>query len=188
MKKTTSVTNNYFLEILPDYISQDKIFEIFSKDRIKHFSQNIKTAFIISSEPVNSQIYLGLINAFNNSGINVLSFYFDTPDVQHVDTLVAAVHDLQNALATGGCLIISYRSALALPMIACLHIFNGKNVDEAMTAVQQIRKDSSGILPLQGHRVFAEVDAVFPLELFGRVVHQRPGRSRRRPGECRRWC
>ena len=146
MKKSKLLTNKLFLEILPDYISQDEISEIFSKSRIKILLQNnIKTAFILSSEPVDSQIYLNMINSFNKSGIKVLSFYFDTPDVRHVDTLWTAVHDLQNALTKGSCVVISYRSRFALPLLACLHIFNGKNVDDAISAITTIHSDSSGI-------------------------------------------
>jgi adenylate cyclase len=143
MKKSKSA-NKLFLEILPDYISQDEISEIFSKNKIKLLLQsNVKTAFILSSEPVDSQIYLTMIQNFNKSGIKVLSFYFDMPDERHVDTLWAAINDLQNTLSMGSSLVISYRSRFALPLIACLHIFNGKNADDAIAAVSNITNNSS---------------------------------------------
>lgn len=143
MKQNNS-SNKLFLEILPDNISFSDISEFFSKNRIKLLKQSgIKTAFILSSEPVDSQIYLSLINIFNKSGIQVLSFYFDTPDAKHVDSLRAAVNDLNISLSRGGCLIISYRSRFSLPLIASLHIFNGKSVDEAISTVQQNKKDST---------------------------------------------
>jgi adenylate cyclase len=146
MKKNMSFTNKLFLENLPDYISQDEISEIFSKSKIKVLRQNnISTALILSSEPVDSQVYLSMIHTFQKSGIKVHSFYFDTPDAQHIDTLWTAVNDLHNALTTGSCVVISYRSRFALPLIACLHILNGNSVEDAITALSSINKDSPGI-------------------------------------------
>jgi adenylate cyclase len=145
MKKNISFTNKLFLEILPYYLSQDEISEIFSKSKIKALRQNnIRTAFILSSEPVDSQIYLAMIHAIQKSGITVHSFYFDTPDVQHLHTLWTAVRDLHAALRSGSCVVISYRSNFALPLIACLHIVNGKNVREAIMAVSSINRDATG--------------------------------------------
>src|SRR4030042_2133087 len=65
------------------------------------------------------------------------------PDERHVDSLWAAINDLQNTLSMGSSLVISYRSRFALPLIACLHIFNGKNADDAIAAVSNITNNSS---------------------------------------------
>ncbi len=143
MKQTNTSLNKLFLEILPDYISQDEIADIFSKSKLKLLARSsVRSACIVSSEPVDAGIYLSMVSIFSKAGIPVKSLYFDTPDVQHVDSLRGAVNDLKNALAKGGCLIISYRTRFALPLIASLHIYNGRSVDEAITAVQQIKKDA----------------------------------------------
>ena len=78
-----------------------------------------------------------------------MSFYFDSPEEKHIDSLKSAVRDLQLALNRGGCLILSYRSRFALAMIASLHIYNGSSVDEAIEAVSRIKK---GAPELQQYR------------------------------------
>ncbi|MBN2159990.1 MAG: HAMP domain-containing protein [Spirochaetes bacterium] len=146
MKHNTTSPNKLFLEILPDYISYTEIGSLFSRERLKLLTQtNIRTVFIIASEPVDSQVYLYLTNTFNRAGIQVLSFYYDRPDVQHINTLRSAVNDLNRSLARGGCLVISYRSRFAVPLIACIHIASGKSVDEAIASVQTIGKGASDL-------------------------------------------
>ncbi len=144
MKKNTPSTNKLFLEILPDFISQGELTNVFSRSKIKLLIQsNVKTAWIVSSEPVDSVIYLTMVNTFSQAGIQVKSFYFDTPDARHIDILRSAVNDLTKAVNAGGCMIISYRTRFALPLIASMHIFNGRSVNEAIAAVQQIKKDAT---------------------------------------------
>jgi adenylate cyclase len=143
MKKNHSSANKLFLEILPEFISQDEISEIFSRSKIKLLTQaGVKSACIVSSEPVDGGIYLSMVGIFSKAGIQAMSLYFDTPDVHHVDSLRGAVHDLKNALSRGGCLIIAYRTRFALPLIAGIHINNGMSVNDAITTVQQIKKDA----------------------------------------------
>jgi len=131
------------LEILPDFISQDEISGIFSRQKLKLLGQSgVRSACIVSSEPVDANIYLSMVSIFTKAGIQVMSLYFDTPDVQHVGALRSAVSDLRKALAKGGCLIISYRTTFALPLVASLHIQNGRSVNDAIAAVQRIKKDA----------------------------------------------
>jgi adenylate cyclase len=145
--KQTMIQNKIFLEFLSDSISRNQVSDYFSRERIKQFKQkNIKTCIVISSEPVDSQVYLSLIDNFSKSGIKVLSFYFDTPYVNNIDTLRSAVIDFKNALARGGCLVISYRTRFALTFLASYHILNGKSVDEAIKSVLEVKKDSPEIL------------------------------------------
>lgn len=150
MNQNVKITNKLFLEVLPDSLTQFEIPEIFSKDRLKLLKQNgLTTAFIISSEPVDPQAYLVLIQILKKAGMQVMSFYFDSPEEKHIDSLKSAVRDLQLALNRGGCLILSYRSRFALAMIASLHIYNGSTVDEAIEAVSRIKK---GAPELQQYR------------------------------------
>ena len=150
MNQDTNITNKLFLEVLPDSVTQHEISGIFSKDRLRLLKQNgLNTAFIISSEPVDPQAYLVLIQILKKSGMQVLSFYFDSPEDKHVESLKSAVHDLQQSLNRGGCLILSYRTRFALAMIASLHIYNGSTVDEAIAAVSHIKK---GAPELQQYR------------------------------------
>ncbi len=150
MNQNVKITNKLFLEVLPDSLTQFEIPEIFSKDRLKLLKQNgLTTAFIISSEPVDPQAYLVLIQILKKAGMQVMSFYFDSPEEKHIDSLKSAVRDLQLALNRGGCLILSYRSRFALAMIASLHIYNGSSVDEAIEAVSRIKK---GAPELQQYR------------------------------------
>ncbi len=143
MNTNTDITNKLFLEVLPDSVNQFEVSEIFSKDRLRLLKQNgLNTAFIISSEPVDPQAYLVLIQILKKAGMQVLSLYFDSPEDKHVDSLKSAVRDLQQALNRGGCLILSYRSRFALAMIASLHIYNGSSVDEAIAAVSRIKKNA----------------------------------------------
>jgi adenylate cyclase len=143
MKQKNISSSKLFLEILPDFISQEEISGIFSRQKLKLLGQSgVKSACIVSSEPVDATIYLSMVSTFTRAGIQVMSLYFDTPDVQHVGALRSAVNDLRNALAKGGCLIISYRTKFALPLIASMHIQNGRSVDDAIAAVQQIKKDA----------------------------------------------
>lgn len=144
MDRNVNTTNKLFLEVLPDSVNQLEISSIFSRDRLKLLKQNgLNAAFIISSEPVDPQAYLVLIQILKKAGMQVISFYFDSPEDRHIDSLKSAVHDLQQALNRGGCLIISYRSRFALAMIASLHIYNGSSVDDAIAAVSRIKKGST---------------------------------------------
>ncbi len=143
MKQNSSSSNKLLLEILPDYISQNEIINLFSKSKLKLFSQSrVASACIISSEPVDARIYQSLVSIFSSAGIKVMSLYFDTLDAHHVDSLRSAARDIHNALSRGGCLIVSYRTRFALPVIASLYIYNGRRVDEAIAAVRQIKKDA----------------------------------------------
>ncbi len=143
MKQQSTSNNKLFLELLPDFISQDQIKEVFSGSKIKHLIENgVTTACVVSSEPVDAKIYLSMVNAITMSGIKVMSLYFDTPDVQHINVLKTAVKDLNNALSRGGCLIISYRTRFALPLIACIHIANGRSVNDALETVRKIKKNA----------------------------------------------
>lgn len=144
MKQKENSSNKLFLEILPDFISQDEVSEIFSRSKIKLLNQaGVTSACIVSSEPVDAKIYLSITGIFSKAGIQVMSLYFDTPDAQHVDLLRGAVLDLKKRLAHGGCLIISYRTRFALPLIASIHIAGGLSVHEAINTVQKIKKDST---------------------------------------------
>ena len=143
MKHANSSSSKLFLEILPDFISQNEISGIFSRQKMKLLGQSgVRSACIVSSEPVDATIYLSMVSIFTKSGIQVMSLYFDTPDVHHVGALRSAVNDLQKALARGGCLIISYRTKFSLPLIASLHIQSGRTIDDAIAAVRQIKKDA----------------------------------------------
>ncbi len=133
-------TNKIFIEFLSRNITQDQVSEYFTRDKIKQLKQNkIKTTIVISSEPVDSKIYLELINSFSKTGIKVLSLYFDAPDV---GTLRNAVVDFKSSLETGACLIISYRTRFALPFLAGYYIYTGRSVQEAIDAVSGIKRDA----------------------------------------------
>jgi len=143
MKKNMA-NNKIFIEFLSDNISQDQLFDYFSKEKIKLFKQNrIKTTIIISSEPVDSQAYLSIINNFSRAGIRVLSLYFNPDDLQHIDILKGAIVDFDNSLKSGACLLVSYRTKFTLPFLASYHIYKGKTVPEAVASVRNIKRDSS---------------------------------------------
>ncbi|MBP7735894.1 MAG: HAMP domain-containing protein [Spirochaetes bacterium] len=151
MKPKTTSNNKLFLEILPDFVTDGQIREALSGSKSKLLIENgVKTACIVSSEPVDAKIYLSMVNALTRSGIQVMSLYFDTPDAQHVNVLKAAVKDLKKALAGGGCLIISYRTRFALPLIACIHIANGRSVNDAIETVRKIKKDAEELNTYKG--------------------------------------
>lgn len=180
MKQNPAATNKLFLEILPDYISQEELLDVFSKSKLKKLIQgNIKTAFIVSSEPVESRIYLTMVNAFSTSGIQVMSFYFNELDLHIYDPLYSAVSELKKMMQIGGCLIVSYRSRLALPLIAGLHIQNGSSADEAIAAVTRIKNDASGLLEYRN--VLARIQET-SLRPAGDARHIRDAIMIERPG------
>src|SRR3990172_8238435 len=146
MGKKIKAQSKLLLEILPDSVSPEDIPEIFPRSKFQYFKKNsIKTAFIVSSELVDSQIYHAIVGVFNNNGLAVLGFYLDSFDESRFDTLRGAVQDLKKSLARGGCMVISYKSKHALSFIASLYVYNGKAPDEAAAHVRKIKRDDSGI-------------------------------------------
>ncbi len=140
-----------FLDILPDYLTSGEMPELFSKKRLKLLKHNnVRTAFIISSEPVDPEIYLSLVRVFNSAGIKNASYYFESGNVDHLESLRTAVSDLACALDRGGCLVISYRTRFALPLIAALHISRGSDIDEAISAVRGKKKNASDLHDFRG--------------------------------------
>ena len=146
MKKKMKNQNKLLLEILPDTISDREVPAFFSKEKLKLLKQNgIRASFIISSEPVDAKAYFFLMNILKKFGMQVYSFYFDAPDEQQIESLRTAVYDLQKALSSSGCIIISYRSRFALALIAGLYLVVGRSVDTAIAAVQGMKKDSADL-------------------------------------------
>ncbi len=170
MKQKTPSNNKLYLEILPDYISQDQINEVLSGSKIKHLIENgVRTACVVSSEPVDAKIYLSMVNAITKSGIQVMSLYFDTPEVRYINVLKTAVNDLKNALSKGGCLIISYRSRFALPLIACIHIANGRSVNDALETVRKIKKNAEELNTYKSLLEAFKVDYLKPVDDGGQI-------------------
>jgi adenylate cyclase len=145
METNNSPTSRLLLEILPDFAHRKDIREIFPQSKFLYLKKNnIRTACIVSSEPIDSRFYRAIVGAFNRNGITVLSFYLNTLDESGLDTLLGAVQELKKSLSRGGCMVLSYKSRHALTLIAALYVYNGTTPGVAAARVGKIKKDGPG--------------------------------------------
>lgn len=132
-----------FLDILPDNCSVEDIPGVLSKKRITLLkSHNVKTAFFVTSEPVDPEFYRSLLGTLKKAGIQTRGYYFEPGGEDILEVLRAATNDLMTSLKKGGSLVVSYRSRFALPLIASLHIAGGSGIDDAINAVRRIKNDA----------------------------------------------
>jgi len=136
--------NKILFEIIRDDITERGISQRFSEDRISALAQqNIKTAYVVTSEPVVKGVYLTLVNILKSAGIRVLGFYFNPTEDESLESLCAAVHDCIQSRAEGGCLIISHRSTFAPIFMAAIQVAAGLTVEHAISTTAGILKNHS---------------------------------------------
>ncbi len=153
-----------FLDILPDNSSVHDIPGIISKKRLHIFKQhNVKRAFFIASVPVDPDFYRSLTGTLKQAGIQTKGYYFEPGSDDIIGAVRSATADLQESLEEGGSLIISFRSRFALPLIASLHIAGGSGIDDAMKAVQRMKRDAGDLAEFRGMLQSFKNSLVVPL-------------------------
>ncbi len=110
----------------------------FPPDRISDHAEagslhnfNISTVFILSSSPVKSDIYRGLLGSYINEGLPVSSFHIECLDHRNFNSVRAALVEIAACLARSNGLLVSYGNSCAAGLLQCLQIHAGMSAAEA---------------------------------------------------------
>jgi len=109
------------------------------KKRIERIrSEEVRGVFIITPRVADSYAYLRVVSAFERSGFPVRSIYLNslTPDI--FKYIHRAVGNVISQFREGSCMIASYGSNYTAAFIACIFIYAGKSIDEAVARVEAI--------------------------------------------------
>ncbi len=98
----------------------------------------IKTIFVFSSEPVDHEAFLQLINRYKYAGFDVKLNHLDTLGPEQIPAVHTIVEDIYTAFKHGGCLMISYGRSFALTIISCFYISRGKDPKDAIESVRKL--------------------------------------------------
>lgn len=118
--------------VLGDFISRQKIGRL--------LDHQVSTIFLISSDIVESETYLGLVHAYREAGFTVHTIHLDSLEAGRPDIMLKAVEKIDRAFATGNCYILSYGKSYALTIITCFYMFTGKTAEESKRSIGDIRK------------------------------------------------
>ena len=102
--------------------------------KLKH--NDIQTVFIISSEPVDPDIYLKLINEYSRNDFEIKSIHIDTLDEENLPVVRYQVENILSSLSQGGCLLVSYGNSHALTILGCFFLLTGKGLREARESAE----------------------------------------------------
>ncbi len=131
------------IEFLPDMGSNAPPFHGISDERIKKLQHNnIRTIFLISSEPVDPAAYIKIINDFARNGFEIKSIHLDSLDPDNFPVLKYQVENIHTSFSKGGCLILSYGRSYALTLLGCFFIITGRNFDETIKGIDLISNDN----------------------------------------------
>jgi adenylate cyclase len=140
METKNNPVSKLLLDILPDSARGQDIGTIFLQSKFQYLKKNnIRTAYIVSSEPVDPRLYRAIVDAFNKNGIEVSSVTLHSFDESGLGVLMGSVRELKESLSRGGCVVLAHKSRHALTFIGALYVYNGKTPGEAAARVGKIR-------------------------------------------------
>ncbi|MCU0846819.1 MAG: HAMP domain-containing protein [Spirochaetes bacterium] len=108
----------------------------------------IKSVFIISSEPVDTDSYLKIVRGYAASGIKVYNLYLDSISTDHFRSILKTAGEMHTSAESGGFLMLSYGRSNAAVMLACYYTYEGMPSDEAVRNSLSVSGENEGTVPV----------------------------------------
>lgn len=105
--------------------------------------QEISSIYIISSEIVDSDEYLGFADSFVQRGFTVRNLHVSRTVFERPSNVMKIVAEISNTFNRESCLVLSYGDSHALLIVACYYVMGGHTPSRAILRVSRFSPDFS---------------------------------------------
>jgi adenylate cyclase len=116
-----------------------RIYDVISHAKLERLrEEEVSTVFVISSEIVDAESYLGIVKQYESEGFRVRNIHVERLDDSAIQNIKKIVEEISEAFHHESCLILSYGRSLAPMLVACYYVYDGSSPSAAIIRVRKM--------------------------------------------------